>query len=335
MLPKLSAFATQAQSIITTGKFSDSLPGVSSTVLDEESLSIVQKNTDKIAIIGSGWLGRALSKRLVEANYDVVIGSRNPLEKLKTNFEVMCEFVSIPEACQYADIIILAIPYSGYPSLLQTLAINGKDKVVIDCSNRKPDKKCPISVAEELQRNLPHCHIVKAFNDTSAYELSQEDSGVMDKTLRYCGDNQASKEVVRTLMDHIGMNSRDAGALRSARTMEAAPFKFFGEWQSSMIIAIPTLVFIVMYSPRWYWFPGAYRDPFLSCSVLSCANSYTQCTTWCKNDTHVAPLHTTLHRMLFWSLFVRSHSSSLSHLSAFFTLHICSSSLFLTHSTIH
>ena len=275
MLPKLSAFATQAQSIIATGKFSDSLPGVSSTVLDEESLSIVQKNTDKIAILGSGWLGRALSKRLVEANYDVVIGSRNPSDKHESKFEVMCEFVSIPEACQYADIIIIAIPYSGYPSLLQHLEINGKDKVVIDCSNRKPDKKCPISVAEELQRNLPHCQIVKAFNDTSAYELSQEDSGVMDKTLRYCGDNQASKEIVRTLMDHIGMNSRDVGALRSARTMEAAPFKFFGEWQNSMIIAIPTLVFIVMYTPKWYWFPGASHDPFLSL-FLFCFVMYQQ-----------------------------------------------------------
>lgn len=266
MLPKLTAIGNNAKSLITTGKFSEALPGVSSTGLDEESLSLTQKNSDKIAIIGSGWLGRALSKRFVEANYDVVIGSRNPLDKLESHFEIVCEFVSIAEACQYADIIILAIPYSGHPSVLQTLAINGKDKVVIDCSNRRPDKKCPISVAEELQRNLPQCQIVKAFNDTSAYELSQEDNGVMEKTLRYCGDNQAAKEVVRTLMDHIGMNCRDIGALRSARIMEALPFKFFSEWQNSMIIAIPTLVFVVMYTPRWYWFPGV--SSFFSHSSL-------------------------------------------------------------------
>jgi 8-hydroxy-5-deazaflavin:NADPH oxidoreductase len=214
MASKLSAFATNAHALITTGKFSDSLPGVSSTGLDEESLCLTQKNTDKIAIIGSGWLGRALSKRFVEANYDVVIGSRNPSDKLESHFEIVCDFVSIAEACQYADIIILAVPYTAHPSLLQALAINGKDKVVIDCSNRKPDKKYPISVAEELQRNLPNCQIVKAFNDTSAYELNQENNGVMEKTLRYCGDHQAAKEVVGTLMDHIGMNSRDIGALR-------------------------------------------------------------------------------------------------------------------------
>jgi hypothetical protein len=49
-------------------------------------------------------------------------------------------------------------------------------------------------------------------------------------------------------------------AHRSARTLEALPFKFFSEWQSSMILALPTLVFVVMYTPRWYWFPGAYYD---------------------------------------------------------------------------
>lgn len=258
MVNSFSTFTSQAQSWIRTGKFGDSLPGVSSTVLDEESLFFQQKNSDKIAIIGSGWLGRALAKRFVEANYDVLIGSRNPSNKHNSHFEIVCDFVSIAEACQHADVIILAIPYAGHSGLLQELTTCGKDKIVIDCSNRKPDSKFPISVAEELQRNLPCCRVVKAFNDTSAYELSQQDSGVHEKTLRYCGDNQAAKETVRTLFEHIGLHSRDIGALRSARTMEALPFKFFSKWQSSMLVAIPTLVFVVMYTPRWYWDPGTY-----------------------------------------------------------------------------
>ena len=51
---------------------------------------------------------------------------------------------------------------------------------------------------------------------------------------------------------------RDVGVLRNARTLEAIPFKFFSELKAASIIAIPSLVFIVMYTPTWYWNPGTF-----------------------------------------------------------------------------
>ena len=68
-------------------------PGSSRTV-DEDSDRILcngPKRSAKIAIIGSGWLGRAISSRLVEANYDVVIGTRNPNEMVDSKFEMLQE----------------------------------------------------------------------------------------------------------------------------------------------------------------------------------------------------------------------------------------------------
>ena len=38
----------------------------------------------RVAIIGSGWIGRALAKRFADANIDVVIGCRNPLKSLES-----------------------------------------------------------------------------------------------------------------------------------------------------------------------------------------------------------------------------------------------------------
>lgn len=53
---------------------------------------------------------------------------------------------------------------------------------------------------------------------------------------------------------------RDVGVLKNARSLEAIPFKFFAEWKASAVIAIPSLMFIVMYSPSWYWEEGMYLE---------------------------------------------------------------------------
>jgi 8-hydroxy-5-deazaflavin:NADPH oxidoreductase len=258
MLSNISALPTKIRAWAGTNQSG------SSNTLDEDSdkyLGEVPKRAAKVAIIGSGWLGRAVSTRLVEANYDVVIGTRNPHERVNSKFDVQCNYLEVTAACQYGDIIILAIPHGAHSNIVPILALTARDKIVIDCSNRPPNDKYPISVAEELQQSLPDCRLIKAFNDTSAHELSKDCTTGFDKTLCYCGNDNEAKKTVRHLLEHIGANSRDLGALRKARSLEALPFKFFSEWQSAMIVAIPTFIAIVMYTPRWYWDPGNYLAP--------------------------------------------------------------------------
>ena len=165
-----------------------------------------QKNAKKVAIIGAGWIGRALARRIVDANYSVVIGSRSPEDAESTRFEIVCDHVSVADACKYSDIIILAVPQSAHKNIVPVLEQFALNKIIIDCCNRKPDKKQILSAAEELQRNIPGCHVVKAFNDTSAYELSRSSSS--DKQLRYCGNNDEAKGHVRALIESIGATAR-------------------------------------------------------------------------------------------------------------------------------
>ena len=49
---------------------------------------------------------------------------------------------------------------------------------------------------------------MKAFNDTSAYELSRSDPSVPDKQLRFCGNYDEAKAHVRVLLESIGATSR-------------------------------------------------------------------------------------------------------------------------------
>ena len=169
-----------------------------------------QKHAKKVAIIGAGWMGRALARRIVDANYSVVVGSRSPEQAERTRFEIVCEHVSVAEACRYGDIIILAVPQSAHKNLYAVLEEHAMNKIVIDCSNRKPHKKYHQSAAEELQLNLQGCHVVKAFNDTSAYELSSSNPSASDKQLRYCGNNEEAKACVRVLLENIGATPRFA-----------------------------------------------------------------------------------------------------------------------------
>lgn len=170
-----------------------------------------QKNAKKVAIIGAGWIGRALARRIVDANYSVVIGSRSPEDAASTRFEVVCDHVSVVDAVKNSDIIILAVPQSAHRNLIPVLEELALNKIIVDCCNRKPNKKQILSAAEELQRNIPGCHIVKAFNDTSAYELSR---GPSDKQLRYCGNNDEAKAHVRALIESIGATARYRSEIR-------------------------------------------------------------------------------------------------------------------------
>ena len=232
--------------------------GSAKTFDDDSETNLIggSKRSVKVAVIGSGWLGRAISGRLVEANYDVVIGTRNLHEKADLNFDVLCSYMEVTAACQYGDIIILAIPHTAHSSLVPILTLTAREKIVIDCSNRPPNHKAPISVAEELQQNLPGCCVIKAFNDTSAYEISKDSEVGFEKTLCYCGNDNEAKKTVRLLFEHIGAHSRDLGALRKARSLEALPFKFFNDWRSAIIVAVGTMMAVVMYTPKWYWDPG-------------------------------------------------------------------------------
>jgi metalloreductase STEAP4 len=207
----------------------------------------------KVAVVGSGWIGRALAKRFWDASISVVIGSRNPSASEKSRFDVPCRVITVEEACQWADVIVLAVPCTTHTRLVPILETAAWDKVVIDCSNRSPNSKNTLSVAEELQQMLPNCKIVKAFNDTSAYELNKHSAtSVSEKILRFCGDDETSKVMLRSLLERMGSSFRDVGSLKSARILEAIPYQFFDEWRSSLFIAAPCLLFVILYSPHWY-----------------------------------------------------------------------------------
>ena len=74
-----------------------------------------------ITVLGTGDFGRALTKRLLLAGYDVVIGSRDPAKRKKLSHLMAYKIVPFEKALEHSDVIFFAIPRDGYEEMITKL----------------------------------------------------------------------------------------------------------------------------------------------------------------------------------------------------------------------
>jgi len=133
------------------------------------------------------------------------------------------------EACEDADVVLLAIPLDGHDELVATLPMAGK--VVLSCVNPLAfDKAGPYgrvidggegSAAESAQRIVPDAAVVGVFHHVSAVTLWREADYLADEDVLVCGDSAEAKQVVIELARCVtGRDGIDAGQLRMARQLE-------------------------------------------------------------------------------------------------------------------
>ncbi|GAB1598802.1 metalloreductase STEAP4-like isoform X1 [Argonauta hians] len=214
---------------------------------DEMSISNdkVTMENRTIGILGTGNYGAALGKRLLQAEYKIIFGSRNPL---KRTFEARDEqlrdtsVVSIKDVLTNTDIeiFILAIPYSSMQSCLQPYKKDLKGKICVDISNRsKPSKN--ESNAENLVANFPEIRFVKSFNTLSAYAVESENFGGSIKNF-VAGNDSKAREKIMQLSRDIGIPPVDCGKIGAARKLEAYPLTLMSGWGIPTIFTLVTFV---------------------------------------------------------------------------------------------
>ncbi len=184
---------------------------------------------------GTGPEGRGLALRLAMAGEEIVIGSRDKgraetaadeLKTLAPGAAVSGE--SNAGAAQLADIVFVAVPYEAQKPLLEQVAGQLVDKVVVDAvvplAFQKGRAKAILvdegSAAMQAQQLLPKSLIVAAFHNTSAVDLV-----VPDRTLEgdviVCSDHQEPKETVMGMVRKIkNLRPVDGGGLDNARYVE-------------------------------------------------------------------------------------------------------------------
>jgi NADPH-dependent F420 reductase len=180
----------------------------------------------KIAIIGSGNVGKALASSARRAGHDVTMTSRHKDKAATVAKEVDAKPVdSNADAVRNADLVILAVPASAMDEVVADLDKQLDGKVVVDVSNRvEPQNPAKVldgsSMSEHIQSLVPRAHVVKAFNTAFASRQADPkvDGTVIDAYV--AGDDEQAKRQVLELAKSIGFRPIDAGPLVMARVLE-------------------------------------------------------------------------------------------------------------------
>jgi NADPH-dependent F420 reductase len=196
--------------------------------------------TYRIAVIGgTGPQGKGLGYRFARQGHEVILGSRAAERAVSTADEVSARLSDVPgagsvsgaanaEACEAADVVVLAVPYDGHDELVATLPLAGK--VVVSCVNPLAfDKRGAHgqvidagegSAAESAQRLAPDATVVGAFHNVSAVLLWGDDD-YLDEDVLCVGDDDEAKTVAMELAQAVtGREGISAGKLRLARQLE-------------------------------------------------------------------------------------------------------------------
>jgi 8-hydroxy-5-deazaflavin:NADPH oxidoreductase len=166
----------------------------------------------KIAIIGKGHVGSAISAGLTRVGHEVKFGHRDPKE-------------SVLDAAKWGEVVVLAVPHQAADETVKELNSAADDKVVIDVSNALGPNMtlavgCTTSAAEEIQKKLPKSKVVKAFNTVFAANQSTGKLGNEQLTAFIAGNDADAKKTVVQLMKEIGFDPVDCGPLMMARYLE-------------------------------------------------------------------------------------------------------------------
>jgi 8-hydroxy-5-deazaflavin:NADPH oxidoreductase len=197
--------------------------------------------TYRIAVIGgTGPQGKALGYRFARHGHTVVLGSRAAEKAEATAAEVSARLVGVdgagrvtgaanPDACDGAEVVLLAVPYDGHDELVASLPLAGR--TVISCVNPLGfDKRGAYglvvdggegSAAESAQRLAPEAAVVGAFHHVSAVTLWGDDDHLDEEDVLVVGDSVEAKAVAIELARTVtGRDGIDAGKLRLARQLE-------------------------------------------------------------------------------------------------------------------
>ncbi|MFK5636177.1 MULTISPECIES: NADPH-dependent F420 reductase [unclassified Ornithinimicrobium] len=200
----------------------------------------------KIAVLGTGMVGRALAARLSGLGHDVTIGTRDPRATLaRTEPDGMgnppfqtwaaahpdVALAPLGEAAAGAELVVNATNGSGALSALeQAGADHLADKVLIDTSNPLDFSqgfpptlfvKDTDSLGEQIQRAFPQTRVVKTLNTLNADLMVDPAALGAESSVFVSGDDPAAKATVTELLESFGHTDViDLGDISTARGTE-------------------------------------------------------------------------------------------------------------------
>ncbi|MCL3862289.1 NADPH-dependent F420 reductase [Actinotalea sp. K2] len=175
-------------------------------------------------ILGAGKLGTVLARLAVAAGYEVLVAGPGEPDRIRLVVEVLAPgavATTADDVADRADVVVLAIPLSGLPSVPAGLLAG---KTVVDATNywwetdgERPELADPaVATSTLVAQALPRATVVKAFNHMGYHDLDEgpRPPGASDRrAIAVAGDDAAAVRLASMIIDTLGFDPVPAGAL--------------------------------------------------------------------------------------------------------------------------
>ncbi len=188
----------------------------------------------KIAVLGSGEVGKVLADGFLKIGHQVMRASREPgkLAAWKADAGAKASTGTPKDAAAWGESIVLAVKGHAAAAVIDEAgASNFAGKTVMDTTNPIAEAApqngvlryftdLNESLMEKLQKKAPAAHFVKVFNSVgSAFMVNPKFPGG-PPTMFICGNDANAKAEVRGALDQFGWETADMGAVEAARAIE-------------------------------------------------------------------------------------------------------------------
>ena len=188
--------------------------------------------TMRIAVLGTGSVGRAMAARLAELGHDVRLGTRDPAATRAREGWVEIESVELMTFADSTDGAEVVVHAGNGLAALDLLASAGdlSGTVLVDISNPLDFSagfpptlavKDTDSLGEQIQRAFPDTRVVKTLNTLTAGLMVHPETLPEATSVFVSGDDAGAKTVVAALLTELGHRDViDLGGIETARGAE-------------------------------------------------------------------------------------------------------------------
>ena len=188
----------------------------------------------KVGVLGSGTVGQTLAAGFLKHGHEAMIGTREPAKLADWNkANPKGRLGSSSDTAAFGEVIILAVKGNAAAAVLRSAGKgNIEGKTVIDTCNPIADAPPDHgvlqfftgpneSLMEQLQKEFPDAHFVKAFNSVGAPQMvNPQYGGGVRPTMFICSNHDAAKKTVTGILNQFGWEIADMGTVEAARAIE-------------------------------------------------------------------------------------------------------------------
>ena len=187
----------------------------------------------KVGVLGSGGVAQTLAAGFIKHGHQTMIGTRDKAKLadwLKANPAV--QVGSFSDTAAFGEALVLAVKGSAAADVLRAAGTaNLAGKLVMDACNPIADAP-PVngvlkffttldnSLMEQLQREFPTTHFVKAFNSVGAGRMVNPEFKAGRPTMFICGNDDGAKAITAQILEQFGWETADMGKVEAARAIE-------------------------------------------------------------------------------------------------------------------